>query len=56
MVRTHTCSAEGLRLESDWMLAHCSHSSEWVPYGNTGEIKAVKQGTGHPNSHADGSG
>ena len=38
------------------MLAHCSPSSKWVPGGNTGEINAVKKGTGHPTSHADGSG
>ena len=38
------------------MLAHCSTSSEWVPGGHTGEIKAARRGTGHPTSHADGSG
>ena len=40
----------------DLMLAHCSPSSKWVPGGNTGEIKAARKGTGHPSSHADGSG
>ena len=40
----------------DLTLAHCSPSSTWVPNGNTGEIKAARKGTGHPNSHADGSG
>ena len=33
-----------------WMLAHCSPSSEWVPDGNTREIKAVRKGTCHPTS------
>ena len=40
----------------DLMLAHCSPSSKWVPGGNTGEIKEARKGTGHPTSHADGSG
>ena len=38
------------------MLAYCSPSSERVPGGNSGEIKAAREGTGHPTSHADGSG
>ena len=38
------------------MLAHYSPSSEWIPGGNTEEIKAARKGTGHPTSHADGSG
>ena len=40
----------------DWMLAHCSPSSGWVPGGNGGEIKAVRKGTGYLTSYADGSG
>ena len=63
MVRAHDCHA-GLRFGPDSMndlgpdrtLAHCSPSSKWVPSGNTGEIKAARKGTGHPTSHADGSG
>ena len=31
-------------------------SSEWVPGGNTGEIKAASKGTEHPASHADSPG
>ena len=38
------------------MFTHCSPSSKWVPGGNIGEIQAAKKGTGHPTSHADGSG
>ena len=38
------------------MLAHYSPKSEWVPGGNTGEIKVARKGTGNPNSHADGLG
>ena len=33
-----------------WTLAYCSPGSEWGPGGNTGEIKAVRKGTGHPTS------
>ena len=40
----------------DLMLTHCSPSSEWVPGGNTGKIKAARKGIGHPTSHAGGSG
>ena len=58
-VRAHVSCEEGLRFESDsslgLMLAHCPPSSKWVFAGNTGEIKAARKGTGHPNSHADGS-
>ena len=35
---------------NDWTFAHCPINSEWGPDGNTGEIKAVKKGTGHPTS------
>ena len=38
------------------MLAHCSPNREWVPGGNTGEIKVARRGTGDPTSYADGSG
>ena len=38
------------------MLAHCSPCSEWVPGGNTGEIKAARKGTGHLTAFVDGSG
>ena len=31
-------------------------AAKWVLSGNTGEIKAARKGTGHPTSHADGSG
>ena len=31
-----------------WTLAHCPPSSDWVPGGNTGGIKALRKGTGHP--------
>ena len=30
--------------------------SNWVPGGNTREIKATRKRTGYPISHADGSG
>ena len=59
-VTTYASCAEGLRFESDSslykMFPRCSPSSEWVPGDRTGEIKAVRKGTGHPTSHADGSG
>ena len=29
---------------------------KWVPGGNNWEIKVVRNGSGHPTSHADGSG
>ena len=38
------------------MHAHCSLNSEKVPGGDNGEIKAAGNGTGHPTSHANGSG
>ena len=40
----------------DCILAHCPRSSEWVPSGNTGEVKVVRKGTGYHTSYADGSG
>ena len=33
-----------------WKLAHCSPDSKRGPDGNTGEIEAVRKGTGHPTS------
>ena len=38
------------------LFAHCSPSGEWTPGGNTGEIEAARNGTGHPIPHADGPG
>ena len=33
-----------------WDARSLSHSSKLVPGGNTGELKAVRKGTGHPTS------
>ena len=35
-----------------WTFAHCPPSSQWGPGGNTGEIKAARNGTGHPTSQS----
>ena len=37
------------------MLSHFSSRTEWVPGGNAREIKAMRNGTGHPATYADGS-
>ena len=36
------------------MLAYFPPNGKLVPGGNIGEIKAVRKGTGHLTSHADG--
>ena len=60
VVRAHASHTEGHGSSAnrcpDRMLAHGSPSSEWVPVGNTREANVGGKGTGHPSSHADGSG
>ena len=34
---------EGTLQAKGWALPHCSPSSEWVPGGDTGEIKAARK-------------
>ena len=42
------------RAVAECSLAPCPPSSEWVPGGSTGEIKAVRKATGHSISDANG--
>ena len=49
------CQPLNPRLSLGCMLALSSPSSNSVLGSNTGKIKAVRKGTGHPTSRADGS-
>ena len=50
MLRVSVYYAEDLKLN---MSPYCQPNSEWVPSGKTGEIMAVKIGTGYPTTVQD---
>ena len=47
------CVLKWLKLDNNSQ-QYSSPSSKGAPGGNTGEIKAAREGTDHPTSHADG--